>query len=241
MSKRQEILDFYQQASKDYASHLAQKPYDSYRNTAINHTLFSFFPSLPKTVVLDAGCGTGEFVFPLLRAKYGHTLTLHGYDLSRAMLAVAKKKFPFARLTAGPAEKLPFRNHSFNLIVSREALEHLENPQQAVYEFYRVLKPSGSLVVSTPSWFGLIAPFYWIKRILGKMQPIDNWWTPFSLRRTLRRAGFSVDTFTSVCPVLYHDALPRFLIPLIRALDRFFLYLPGVRYFGRVLIFRCRK
>src|SRR3989338_7219006 len=132
MSQRQAVLDFYQQASKDYALHLAQKPYDSYRNTAINRILFSFFPSLPKAIVLDAGCGTGEFVFPLLRTKYGRTLTLHGYDLSQDMLAVAKKKFPFARLTTGPAEKLSFKNQMFDLIVSREALEHLENPQQAV-------------------------------------------------------------------------------------------------------------
>ncbi len=241
MNKRTALMDFYKQASVDYATHLKNKPYEHYRNTSINHALLSYLPSLRKLKILDAGCGTGEFVFPLLREHYGKTLQLHGYDLSPDMLAVAKKKFPFARLRSGPAEHLPYADHTFDLIISRETLEHLEHPSQAVREFYRVLKPGGLLVVSTPSWFGLIGPFYWIKRLLKKMQHIDNWWTPFSLRRTLQRAGFQVTAFTSVCPLLYHDVLPRFFLPFIRALDSFLLWLPGIRYFGRVLIFSCKK
>ncbi len=241
MSKKTAVLDFYKQASADYASHLRSKPYEHYRNASINQALLSSLPSLHKPKVLDAGCGTGEFVFPLLREKYGKSLQLHGYDLSPDMLAIARKKFPFARLRSGPAEKLPYINNTFDLVISRETLEHLEHPQQAVREFYRVLQPGGCLVVSTPSWFGLVGPFYWVKRLLKKMQHIDNWWTPFSLRRTLRQAGFRIDSFTSVCPFLYHDVLPRSLLPLIRALDRFLLCLPGTRYFGRVLIFRCKK
>ena len=46
--------------------------------------------------------------------------------------------------------RLPFRGGSFDMVVASEIVEHLENPQGAMLEAARVLRPGGYLVVSTP-------------------------------------------------------------------------------------------
>lgn len=51
--------------------------------------------------------------------------------------------------TVGDAHKLPFGDASFNYILCTEVLEHLHTPQQAIGEMYRVLKPGGSLILTT--------------------------------------------------------------------------------------------
>ena len=48
----------------------------------------------------------------------------------------------------GDAHKLPFKNESFDNVAAFEVLEHLTNPQNAVAEFYRVLKKGGMLILS---------------------------------------------------------------------------------------------
>jgi len=50
----------------------------------------------------------------------------------------------------GDAQKLPFNDNSFDTISFLEVLEHLPNPQAAVSECYRVLKPHGKMIFSMP-------------------------------------------------------------------------------------------
>ncbi|OGK64666.1 hypothetical protein A2262_02090 [Candidatus Roizmanbacteria bacterium RIFOXYA2_FULL_41_8] len=90
----------------------------------------------PKTL-LDVGCGTGELV---------HNLRLLGVDargveLSPDALAMARDNVkPF--LSQGDAEKLPFKNNSFEMVISIDVLEHLERSklQKVVNETVRVAK-----------------------------------------------------------------------------------------------------
>jgi SAM-dependent methyltransferase len=51
--------------------------------------------------------------------------------------------------TVGDAHSLPFEDNSFGHIICTEVLEHLHTPQKAVDEMYRVLKPEGSLILTT--------------------------------------------------------------------------------------------
>ena len=45
--------------------------------------------------------------------------------------------------------KLPFNTNTFDIVLSTQVLEHLEHPQQAIDEMYRVLKPGGKIILST--------------------------------------------------------------------------------------------
>lgn len=50
----------------------------------------------------------------------------------------------------GSAYELPFADHSFDGVLCTEMIEHLETPQKAIDEMFRVLKPGGKVILSTP-------------------------------------------------------------------------------------------
>ena len=101
---------------------------------------------------LDVGTGTGQFAVYL--AKKGFAVT--GVDLSEEMIAAARKNAAQEgldiRLQTGDAEHLDFADNSFDVVVSRNLLWTLPQPEQALKEWQRVLKPGGRLVVSDGFW-----------------------------------------------------------------------------------------
>jgi len=103
--------------------------------------------------LLDVGCGTGIVtwkVAPLI-GKMGRII---GLDVNEAMLEVAKRYKPksikededcIPQWIHGDAEKLPFPDHSFDIITCQHVIQFVKNPNQAFAEFRRVLKPGGQL------------------------------------------------------------------------------------------------
>jgi ubiquinone/menaquinone biosynthesis C-methylase UbiE len=95
--------------------------------------------------VLDVGVGTGFLSTTL--AKMGHDVV--GIDLSEEMIKNARKKMDArglkVKLELGDAENLPFEDESFDAVVNRAVLWTLPNPQKALSEWKRVLKPNGTL------------------------------------------------------------------------------------------------
>ena len=96
---------------------------------------------------LDAGCGTGFLSFEL--AARGHRVT--GIDFAPAMIAEARRKASERALPvtfeAGDAERLPWAEASFDLVMSRHVVWTLPHPEAAIDEWIRVLRPGGRLVV----------------------------------------------------------------------------------------------
>jgi glycosyltransferase involved in cell wall biosynthesis/ubiquinone/menaquinone biosynthesis C-methylase UbiE len=91
---------------------------------------------------LDAGCGLGFLVSELKKFNVESC----GVDISD--FAVKSSEDPDVVL--GDVENLPFKNEVFDLVVSSEVLEHLNNPKKAVAEFKRVLKDGGYIIITTP-------------------------------------------------------------------------------------------
>ncbi len=97
--------------------------------------------------ILDVGCGTGEDLI-LLNSRYPK-VKLYGIDADSKILDIAKKKTRARRLNinfcAALAEKLPFKDNSFNAVWCSLTLHHLptEYKKQALREMYRVLRPKG--------------------------------------------------------------------------------------------------
>src|SRR3989338_10990816 len=60
------------------------------------------------------------------------------------------------RMVRGSAEKMPFRENSFDTIVAGEVLEHLPNPEKFMQECRRVLRSGGIVIISTPNRNALI-------------------------------------------------------------------------------------
>ena len=57
---------------------------------------------------------------------------------------------------------LPYDDSSFDYITCIEGLEHIENPQQAIREFSRPLKPGGHLIASIPNILNIEERFKWL-------------------------------------------------------------------------------
>ena len=110
---------------------------------------------LPIGDLLEIGVGNGS----QLSFYKNHHLT--GIDISTAMLTVAKKRsLGEIELFQMDAEQLSFKAESFDYVVVSHLLAVLSNPDRAIVEAHRVLKPGGKLFILnhfTPtSWLGWI-------------------------------------------------------------------------------------
>lgn len=103
----------------------------------------------PK-IILDLGAGTGFNSYKLeQRYKKAKIISL---DIAEQMLQKGKKItrwFDRKRYVCADAEKLPLQDHSVDLIFSSLMLHWCNDPQSAIAEMHRVLKPEGLLLFST--------------------------------------------------------------------------------------------
>lgn len=97
--------------------------------------------------VLDLGCGPGQVGQYL--AERG--LRVVGMDLAERMLLVARLRIGNGRLACGDMRQIPFRSGSFSGVVAFYSVHNL--PRRvlgtALAEIHRILKPSGTFVVTT--------------------------------------------------------------------------------------------
>lgn len=100
--------------------------------------------------VLEVGVGTG-ISLPL----YGQNVRIFGTDISEAMLEKAKKRVAeqglknVEGLAVMDAEKLEFPDNSFDVVMAQYVLSAVPNPEAAMDEFARVVKPGGELIILT--------------------------------------------------------------------------------------------
>ena len=95
--------------------------------------------------VLDVGCGTGALLRRLV-ARLPHA-ELAGVDPAPRMLAEARKRLNGVRLEEAAAERLPFADASFDLVVSVMSFDHWADQALGLAECARVLRPGGGLVL----------------------------------------------------------------------------------------------
>ena len=97
--------------------------------------------------VLELGCGMGHLLSWLV-----DSYQVFGSDINQWALAQASKNVPqgnFVLLSADMPYAFP--EAVFDVVIAKHVVEHLRNPDQAVAEMSRVLKPAGILVLATPN------------------------------------------------------------------------------------------
>ncbi len=112
---------------------------------------YHFASNLAKNkVVLDIACGTGYGSYYLI--KNGAKKVV-GLDISEEAINYAKNNYKNLNLTfiTGDSKKLPFKNEHFDIIVSFETIEHVNEYKKFLNECKRVLNEEGVFVCSTPN------------------------------------------------------------------------------------------
>jgi len=160
--------------------------------------------------LLDIGCGQGFFLFNASRAGYA----AKGVEISQDAVAYARSEFGLD-VEDKPIETLRFDEAHFDVVTLWQVLEHVPYPLMMLREVYRILKPGGLVVVSTPNIGGIPA------RILRR-----RWWdikrlhinqfATKTLTHVLRNAGFR-----NVSPVSFRGfvSLSILLTMVLRYLD----------------------
>jgi SAM-dependent methyltransferase len=113
--------------------------------------------------VMDLGCGEGRFC-RMLGERGARTV---GIDVTRRMVEVAVERDAGAGAYVwGSAERLPFADASFDLVVSYITLVDIPDYRAAIAEAARVLRPGGRLVVANLSFVTAASP--WVKDEQGR-------------------------------------------------------------------------
>jgi O-antigen/teichoic acid export membrane protein/ubiquinone/menaquinone biosynthesis C-methylase UbiE len=125
----------------------------------------------PSDAVLEIGCGEGYYTNKILE-KTGNVVAS---DISGKFLEKAKKntKNKARDYVVCPAEKIPFPDNSFDKILMSEVIEHLLDWKDGAKETLRVLKPGGSVIISTPSKLSYLNIVCHVKIIL-RNEPLDG-------------------------------------------------------------------
>ncbi|MBR6351851.1 MAG: class I SAM-dependent methyltransferase [Firmicutes bacterium] len=98
--------------------------------------------------LLDIGCGTGSSLAALAR-RFG--IVPFGADISETALGIARRAVPNADLICADAAALPYPDRSFDAVLMECVVTLLEDPEAALSEAERVLKPGGKLLLSALS------------------------------------------------------------------------------------------
>jgi ubiquinone/menaquinone biosynthesis C-methylase UbiE len=106
----------------------------------------------PGDAVLDAGCGAGEVCVDL-RELVGSAGRVVGIDASALMIDTARTRVTTAEFEVADITALPYDDNTFDAARSERVLQHLDDPQAAVGELARVVRPGGRVMLIDPDHF----------------------------------------------------------------------------------------
>jgi dolichol-phosphate mannosyltransferase len=137
--------------------------------------------------ILDAGCGSSVIIQSLNNAV--------GLDFNLGKLRFLRRYgIPLVR---GSAFALPFRNSTFDCVISSQVIEHLPFDESLFEEMNRVLRPGGTLIIGTPDYatlgWRIIEPIYKTVMPGGYGDEHITRYTRARLAEILARHGFTVD------------------------------------------------
>ena len=197
----------------------------------------------PGQRALEVGCGLGVWTMHLARQGF----KAYGLDLDPDFVEEGRKQAARqgvdAHFVAAPAEKLPFDDGYFDVVISSFVLEHVADWRVMLREMLRVLRPGGVAYLSTNCVFYPFTnevrlplfPYYpgWLKRRLLKLAierypswvnytptPACNWFTPGGLKRAFSDVGFGevYDVFDLLHPgeLSGKRRVARFILPIVK-------------------------
>jgi 2-polyprenyl-3-methyl-5-hydroxy-6-metoxy-1,4-benzoquinol methylase len=197
-----EKMYFYESFAEQFDSKMNM--YDLRKRVAVVFDELLGGHELGGKTLLDAGCGTGWF--SKRAVERGAVVT--SMDLGENLLGEVAKKCESHRVI-GSILEMPFPDNHFDYVISSEVIEHVPAPHRAIDELYRVLKPGGTLVITTPNrvWHFSVSIANRLK--LRPYQGLENWVGYAEMRKKFEQLGLrdirmkGIHLFPFVSPLFY--------------------------------------
>jgi len=152
--------------------------------------------------ILDAGCGSGRNMVDL-----AHHGVVTGVELSSTSVQLARERNS-GEVLEGSVMDMPLDDHSFDLTVSLDVIEHLEDDVGALQELRRVTKPGGALLVTVPA-------YQWLWSGHDEINHHHRRYNSRTLLAAAREGGWQLESSTHFNFLLLPVAI------LLRGLERF--------------------
>lgn len=150
MNSKEKTKQHFNETAEDYDSSSDGKFVEPMYETIVKEIL-----KLDSGKILDVGCGNGNLFTFLPDERY----ELAGVDFSQNMIIEAKKKCgDKASFFVGDAEKLPFDDDSFDIVVCNASFHHYIRPNTVLEEMHRVLKDGGKVLIGDPYISDIVRP-----------------------------------------------------------------------------------
>lgn len=157
---------------------------------------------LPQdTRILDAGCGSGRNMVELARRG-----NVTGLELSSTSVALARERAA-GEVIEGSVLETPFADGQFDLVVSLDVVEHLEDDLAALRELRRVTAPGGALLLTVPA-------YQWLWSGHDEINHHHRRYTRRSLQAVAEHAGWRQERTT------YFNSLLLPVAIVLRVLDK---------------------
>ena len=172
--------------------------------------------------VLEIGCGRGELACHLATAQHSPGW-LVAADFAGSAVQLGRRRsqdrsVPGVSWLVASMQQIPVDDGVFDTIISCETIEHVPNPQEAVRELKRVLKPGGRLFLTTPNYLGPFGAYRGYLRARGRRyteggQPICHLTTLPRTITWLLRAGLRVSAIDAVGHYILWPGKPASRVP----------------------------
>ena len=173
----QELIEHYQgYGRQDYLSDVTVKRYEE--------LLESFEPYRKTNKILDVGCGIGYFLEVAKRKGW----EVYGTEFTSEAVEICESKG--INMKKGVLKPSDF-GLEFDVVTSFEVLEHINNPNEEIANFKKVLRKGGLVYLTTPNFNSLLR--YRLKEQYGVITYPEHlsYYTPKTLSKLFKYNGFS--------------------------------------------------
>lgn len=138
-----------------YESAYLKSTFDFFKR--IKEQTYEAFTKIDEGIILEVGCGTGQDACQLARLVDSNCVIV-GVDHDASLFEETQQQtHDIANLhfLQSDAATLPYKDNEVSGIRNERLIQHLENPKAVYQEFYRVLKPGGTIVFVETDWSSL--------------------------------------------------------------------------------------
>jgi len=188
----------YKIESKLFFDKVSQK---SHGNSSKLHTYLIKNSSFKDSeMILDLGCGRGEFLDGVSKIT---SCYIRGVDISPKMIDICNKRnIPNSSFIVGEAEKIPYKDNSFDKVFCLNSFHHYPNPDTVVEEMLRVLKEDGTIII------GEVYVLPLLREVINLLLPLGHcgdykMYSKRSLNTIFKEGGLINKSFHIIDPFLF--------------------------------------